>query len=351
MNSIPQSGWLIWGALVVVFAAVSWLVGFAWERIILPLASRTAGELDDRLGHAARRPVVWFLFALASLQALRHLRGFSDVDKSVVTPYVEGVLTSLLILAAAWLFCRLLEEAVNWYLSRTAERTEVQVDRQFMPMLRRFMRIIFVFIAATMILDVYDIKVTALLGAAGIASLAVALAAQETFANVIGGLSIMFDRPFRVGDRIETADGKLGDVYEIGMRSTKILTFSRTLMVIPNAEIIKQAIINHSYPSPRVAVRQTLGVSYSSDLEKVRRVLLDIATSHPKVLKDPEPRVYFTEFADSSLNHLLVYSVEHYDDQYRVRDEVSMQIKKRFEEEGIEIPFPQRVVHMKGGGA
>ncbi len=347
MAQVMQNGWIIWGCLTGGCALLAWVVGLLWNRVVMSLTLKTATELDNVLARVARRPVQSVIFSAGSFHALKQLQGYAEIGKSIITPYLEGLLMVWTVLAVTWLAIRVLEELVRWYLDRVSRGTEVRLDLQFMPLLTRILRLTLFFVAATIVLGFYNIKITALLGVAGVASLALALAAQDTLANMIGGMTIMIDRPFRIGDRIQLHDGTLGDVHEIGLRTTKILTFDRTMLIIPNAELVKQMITNHSYPDPQVFTRQTLGVAYGSDLDKVKRVLLEVINSHPQVLKEPPAQIYFTDFADSSLDLFLYYSVGSYANRFAVADDVNMAIKKRFEAEGIEIPFPQRDVHLK----
>ncbi len=140
----------------------------------------------------------------------------------------------------------------------------------------------------------------------------------------------------------------MGDVLDIGLRTTRLLTIDDTTLIVPNSELAKSRIVNYSYPTNRMAVRQKLGVAYGSDMEKVKRVLVGIAETDPEVLKDPKPAVYFMEFGDSSLDLLFFYWIANYRDQLVITDRMNVAIHRRFAEENIEIPFPQRDVHFRG---
>lgn len=196
------------------------------------------------------------------------------------------------------------------------------------------------------VLEHFDVDIKGLIAVLGVGSLAVALAAQDTLSNMIAGFVLMIDRPFRRGDRVILGDGTKCDVYLIGLRSTKFLTFDNTLIIVPNAELIKMTINNQSYPEPKIRVKVEVGVAYGSDIDKVRKILLDIARNHPDSLDDPAPDVYFTELADSSLNFAVVCRVGSVSQLWMTSVKIREEIYKRFEAEGVEIPFPQRVVHL-----
>jgi len=170
------------------------------------------------------------------------------------------------------------------------------------------------------------------------------LAAQDTIANMIGGFVIMIDRPFRERDRVRLPDGTLCIVDKIGIRSTKLRTYDNTLIITPNAELMKSTIHNETYPYPEVRATVEVGVGYDSDIGKVREVMLDEAHKHPKVLKEPPPDFIFLNFGDSSLDVSIRCRVATIEDRFFVSSDLREQVLNRFRLEGIEIPFPQRVV-------
>ncbi|UCC45219.1 MAG: mechanosensitive ion channel, partial [Candidatus Zixiibacteriota bacterium] len=192
----------------------------------------------------------------------------------------------------------------------------------------------------------FGVDIKGLVAVLGVGSLAIALAAQETLANMIGGFTIMIDRPFRKGDMVRLPDGRRVRVHEIGIRSTKFLTYDNTLVIVPNSELIKATVHNITYPAPRVRVVIDVGVDYGSDMSLVREVMLDEASKHDTVLKDPAPQFFFLNFGDSSLDVSMRCHIVRAEDYRRVASDLRTQILNRFRAEGIEIPFPQRVVTM-----
>lgn len=336
--------------LFILLAAVvlgSYLIRLFWSQVLKRIARKTRTRLDTLIVEATERPA--FLLVLLGGFYLVFQR-FSTHPALAGTPWLR-VINGVFFVAATLAFTRflyaLIKAILDWYLAEVAIRTETHVDEEFIPLFARLLKVVLYFIAITVILGYFKVNLTGFIATAGIASLAIALAAQETIANWISGFAIMVDRPFKVGDRIELPDGQIGDVYQIGLRSTKILSFDNNLIIIPNTEMAKARITNFRYPNPRARIAQTIGVAYGSDLEKVKRVLLEICANHPDVLKEPAPAVYFIEFGEFSLKLFLACWVADYRDLFRVRDELNMEIKRRFEQEGIEIPFPQRVVHIR----
>lgn len=339
--------WLAAGAAAVVVAG--WAVDLLWRRVLVPLAARTRARIDGLLLEHCRRPVL-ALVASAGLNLIYRVAA-EDMPWSggVISRFCEGALYTLGVLAAAFLVYGVVAALCDWYLAAVAARTQSGLDSKLVPVFRRVAKALVLFLAVTVILGHFDVKIAALLGAAGVASLAVALAAQETVANMISGFTILVDRPFRLGDRVQLADGTVGDVHEIGLRSTKILTFDNTLLILPNKEISGARIVNLSYPDPRFALRRTFTVAYGSDVAKVKGLLVEIARSHPKVVREPAPAAFFKEFGESALEIVLVCHVADYREAFGVQDEINMEVYRRFAAERIEIPFPQRDVRIRGG--
>lgn len=318
-----------------------------WDFILLPIARRTRTTLDVRLLDAARKPAAFVLLMIV----LRLGTALSAGDLPLITAHpgwaiYNGILYAGLVLSITALVYTAAKAVAEWYGESFAARTASRLDDQFITLFRRVAKFLFLFLAVMIILDHFGIRITALLATAGVASLAVAFAAQETLANMIAGFVLMIDRPFVAGDRIQLPSGVTGDVMDIGLRSTKVLSFDNTVISVPNSEIAKSQIINQSAPDPKVKIRQTLGVAYGTDLRKVKSILHGIMSSHPDILKEPPPSVYFSEFGESSLNLLFVCWVADYREKFRILDEVNMAIKDEFESERIEIPFPQRDVRL-----
>ncbi len=230
--------------------------------------------------------------------------------------------------------------------SGSAPKTVSPIDDQLVPFLNRIFKIFIIAIAVLVALSAIGYEITPLVAGVGIAGVTIALAAQASLTDIFGSLNIVADRPYKVGDRIKlvSREDQKGDVIDIGIRSTRIKLEDDTVLVIPNSIIAREKIINESEPDPKMRVILKIPVSYKSDVEKVTSILLDIASKTLGVAKEPSPRVYVVEFGDYSMKLELRVWVEHYT-QYRIiPDKLYREIFKRFKEEGIEIPYPVRIV-------
>ena len=170
---------------------------------------------------------------------------------------------------------------------------------------------------------------------------------QNIANNFVSGIVLLMERPIQVGDRVEVGNTN-GDVVRIAARSTWIRTNDNVVMIIPNSEFINSHVTNWTANDRQVRFPVPLGVSYKSDPEVVRDLLMEIADNHPDVLKVPPPEVLFTGFGDSSLNFVLnVWTVTRVQYPRFLASEIYFMMFKSFKEHGIEIPFPQRDLHVK----
>ena len=172
---------------------------------------------------------------------------------------------------------------------------------------------------------------------------------QNIINNFVSGIIILAERPISIGDRIDVA-GVAGRVTKIQLRSTTVVTNDNITMIVPNADFISNTVTNWSHGDPKVRIRVPVGVAYGSDLKLLQRLLLEAAEEHPKALRDPSPVVLFTEFGDSSLNFELgVWTQEMTATPIHFTSQMNFIIEQKLRENDIEIPFPQRDLHVRSG--
>ena len=172
---------------------------------------------------------------------------------------------------------------------------------------------------------------------------------QNIINNFVSGIIILAERPIAIGDRIEVA-GIAGRVTKIQLRSTTVVTNDNITMIVPNADFISNTVTNWSHGDPKVRIRVPVGVAYATDLKLLQNLLLEAALEHPKALRDPKPVVLFTEFGDNSLNfELAVWTQEMTATPIHFTSEMNFIIEEKLRENGIEIPFPQRDLHVRSG--
>jgi small-conductance mechanosensitive channel len=251
------------------------------------------------------------------------------------------VLAAIIITNIAY---RILDELLNWYAVKVAERDSDGLNRQLIPLLEKLGTIFLVGTALIITLKHFGYDILSLVTALGIGSLAIGMAARDTLANMISGFTLMVDRPFRIGDRVQLSPTQWGDVLDIGLRSTKIKAPDNTLLIIPNSTLCNSNLVNLAFPEPRVKGRIDIGVSYRSDVENVKRLLIVIALEESEVMRDPAPEAYFVSFGASDLRMSLFFWVGNYANLFAVTDRINTLILTRFRENGIEIPYPTTTV-------
>jgi len=202
------------------------------------------------------------------------------------------------------------------------------------------------------ILSVLGVSITPLITALGVGGLAVALALQDTLANLFAGIHILVEKAIRIGDFIKLETGQEGYVEDITWRTTRVRMLPNNVVVIPNSKLSQSVVTNYYLPEKRMSLLISIGVSYSSDPDKVETILVEEAKKAvgeiPGLLGDPEPFVRFIPgFGDSSLDFTLICQVQEFVDQYLAQHELRKRIFNRFKKEGIEIPFPHRTVYIR----
>ena len=256
---------------------------------------------------------------------------------------VFQIITFLLILLAFWFLSRVARGIVRRAFARSKLDISSLAQDFFIKMTSRLVMLIGFIIAIAQL----GVEVGPLLAGLGIAGFIIGFALQDTLSNFASGMMILIYRPFDVGDAVE-AGGVLGKVDQMNLVSTMILTFDNQLLVVPNKQIWGGIIRNITHQETR-RVDMTFGIGYSDDIPKAEKVLMEIVTSHDKVLDDPEPVVKLHTLGESSVD-FIVRPWSKTDDYWDVYWDITREVKQRFDADGISIPFPQRDVHIHNEG-
>jgi len=260
----------------------------------------------------------------------------------------DATLTLLNLLSlVTWLLVVLVLNALirRLILRRLLERTHLDVGLQFA--VTRIFGYLFVALGVYLALVASGINLSSLAVIAGALGVGLGFGLQNIVANFVSGLILLAERPISIGDRIEVG-GVAGQVRRINLRSTVVVTNDNITIIVPNSDLTTHSITNWSHGDPKAQFRIPIGVAYGTDPEKLKRVLLDVARGQASVLTEPAPSVYFEGFGDSSLNFELgVWTQDMVHSPRRFRSDVNFAIEKALRENGIEIPFPQRVVHLR----
>jgi MscS family membrane protein len=334
LRALIAAAFLLGASWIVAFV-LSWLLG----RILVRAARRTVTAQDDSLVRALKRSLTRSVFLFGAMAA------------ATVLP-VPGIWQSRILQAvvALWIVVTTLTLVRAWKLvlawtGYERDGTAKPWAKDFEPLLSKVGVVVLGMFGLIALLRSFDVDVNSLVVSLGVGSLAVGLAAQDTLANMFAGFTLMLDRPFLIGDRIQLASGEAGDVVGIGIRATRIQTPDETIIVVPNGLLTKEKVTNLTRPTRSLTTRADVAIAYGSDLEKAKRVLVDAARASTYVDKGREPVVLVTRLADFSIHLRVVFWVRDLLEQGMAVSEVLEGVVRGLGEAGIEIALPtQRVL-------
>ncbi|MCM8766815.1 MAG: mechanosensitive ion channel family protein [Candidatus Omnitrophica bacterium] len=323
--------------IIVICFFVKWFL----ENVVARILKKS--KLDAKILKRTQKGFIFFIF-FSGLSILWERTSLlirtENLPLAKFLSILPKIIYSFIVLSIAFIVSGIVDGFVEWYLEEIAYRTKTKVDEEFMGLFKRVSRIVILFIAGTIILNKFNQPITSILGAAGIASFAVAFAAQDTLSNMISGFFIIIDKPFKIGDKIKLSTGEIGQVIEIGMRRTKILSPENNIVIISNSEIAKTRIVNFGFPDTKIKIKLKIGIQDLKDREKIKDILFEICRNNSLILKDTY-EVFLSEFTNNQTFLYLNFIVD-YKDEMEVIDKMIGQIKKRFDEEKIELIFIKR---------
>lgn len=348
------------GALLI--ASLAYFIG-GWilRRAQRRAATQTETDLDDELVRTIRHTfrftvVAWALWRILGLWL--PILGAETPEGDWVAwdtqprDWVWGIWIGMVFFPLSRFVGHLMRTFESRVISRTSETA---LDETALPMINRFVRFIVVSLGILLAMTHLGLQIAPLLAGAGVAGLAVSLAAKDTLSNLIAGVLLIMDRPFQVGDRIELWNapretGTWGDVIEIGLRATKIRNPDNLVVVVPNNEIMRRDIINYTMSGQDIRLRIPFSCGYESDIERAKVLLKEVARQVDGVKLDPAPIVIVRGFGPSEVNLQLRVWIMEARNRRRIADEITGRAVVAFAEAGVEIPYPKRELYIRGGG-
>ena len=331
------------GAVILIVAAL--IVGKVISALLRMTLSvwvkRSDTPLDDLTLQHLSGPLVQTTVLYGFWVAAVHL------DEADPPEFVLQIIQTLLVLIWSLATLNLIDGFLR-HASKKRDKYKIVENRTF-PLFSNLSKLLLVGFAVYGVILVWDVNTQAWLASAGIAGLAISFAAKDTLSNLFAGVFIIADAPYRIGDYIVLQGaGVRGEVTSIGLRSTRVVTRDDIEITIPNAVIGGAQIVNQTAgPSPKMRVRVPVGVAYDTDTDRLRAILMEIASEEPLACKDPEPRVRFRLFGASSLDFELLVWVDDPEDRGRVVDTILDSVLTRLRAEEIEIPYPKRDLYLK----
>ena len=261
--------------------------------------------------------------------------------KFVFSEEISITVKGLIFIVVALIITSIILKLVRRFLTRKMPANDKQKFVTVFGYIRWFVFVVIFLVA----MDASGVDVTAVFAASAALLIGIGLALQTLFQDILSGIFILVDQSVRAGDIIEL-DGKAGRVQDIRLRTTRAVTIDNKVLIIPNHFYLTNILFNWTENGAEIRESLNVGVAYGSDVELVKKILLDVANKHEKILKIPEPVVLFTDFADSSLNFKLVFSINNSFEARFVQSDLRFSIDRAFKDSNITIPFPQRDVHL-----
>jgi small-conductance mechanosensitive channel len=343
---LAAEDWINLGLSLLV-VIIGYLVGTWTIRRLLPrVVRRTTTPFDDDLLKATGDDVRWLIVLLALNFATGRLLFLRAEFKSVLGD-VYFVVATVLVTRMVWRLINLADQ--------TARKWAAHEDReqQLTPIIDlavRGARLVAVVAVISVLLSHFGLDVTAIAAVAGLLGLGIGLAARDTIADIISGIIIFVDQPFRVGDRIEVrAVNTWGDVAEIGLRSTRIVTRDNRMVIVPNSVAGGTEVINYSYPDPTFRVQTDVGVSYDADVESARQVIIDTVRQVEGVMPEKPVDALYNEMGDSAMIFRVRWWLESYSGRRRSIDQVHTALQAALTEAGMSAPFPTQSLDLEIG--
>jgi MscS family membrane protein len=316
------------------------IVYWTCKGVLRRLSKKTKTQFDDILIDVLEEPLV-ILIVLVGIWYAASLLTLSEG----LTLFVHNTLTILLILDIAYFVVKFIDSMIVNYLIPATAKTDTDLDDNLIPVIRKLIKFIIFGVTIIMIIANFGYDVTSIIAGFGIGGLAFAMAAKDVLGNFFGGVSIFSDRPFKIGDRVRVG-GEDGHVEEIGMRSTRIRTLDGTKVTIPNSIVANTNVENVSDEDAR-KIKMAIGVTYDTSDKKMQQAM-DIIREIVKENKDTDDnaKVWFDEFGDFALHIKIFYWIKNLDNIIPVKNDINMEIKKRFAKTRIEMTFPTQTLEI-----
>jgi len=346
MNIIKDIGEFIFGNVylkflfvLIVTLIISVIAKFIFRKVLKPLTRKTKTKVDDLIIKSISSIVFYVILVLGVKYGLQYFELKTDIYNNLIN--------TLLIIIVAVLLIRIINNFFKHWAEEWKYKTKTTTDERIIPLLQKVLKAVVIILAVIFIFSAWSINISPLLATAGIAGLAIGLAVKDSLANILGGLQLVLDKTFKVGDKVELESGEMGVIMDIGLRSTKLKTYDNEVIFIPNGSLANAKIKNFTQPDISIRVNVNFGVEYGSDPERVRKVVLEAIKKIDTVIEDPEPVVQFLNMSDFSLDFVARAWVREYTQAYSTKLKMTDEIYEALNKAKIGIPFPTRTIYTK----
>ena len=316
----------------------AFLVKLVFKFALKALFKRTKTILDDKIVQFLETPVFWSVILVGGYVFLNQVN-LSQNHSEVISNLLKTLAVLIWTLAAIKISATLIVGLGN-------RQNKDEKFTDIIPIFKATSKILILAAAITVILKLWMIDVTPILASAGVLGIAVAFAAKDTVANLFGGISVFFDKPYGPGDYVIIDEKYRGEVIEIGIRSTKIRTRDDVFLTVPNSVMITKAVINETGLDGKLRVRIPIGIAQGTDLQRAEKIIVKNLKSHPEVLKSPVPRIRYRKFGEFTIDLEALLVISNPADRGRITHELIKQLDKGLRKANIKMPLPQMVIHL-----
>ena len=343
LQNVPYAHYLdnkyIIAVLILIAAGIlAKLILVIFGKYLGSFAKKTKTKVDDIILERIKKPFFYLILAQGLSLSLNSL-GINGI--------IQTIVSSIMAMVFVFIIARVIDVIIEVWGMTFAKKTDTKLDEVLLPLFHKFSKVIFVIIAVMWVLDIWKIDITPYLAGVGIGGLVIGLALQDSLKNILGGISLLLDQTFKVGDKVQLESGEVGEILDIGLRSTKMKTYNNEQLTIPNGYLANTRIQNYTRPNPRIRVVVEFGVAYGSNVEDVQKIILAEITKIKDILEDPAPNVSFVSMGDFALNFKAFFWVENWSEAYSKKLEATKKIYKILTKKNINIPFPTQTIHLK----
>jgi len=327
-------------AIFIFFLALAKLLFIILNKWVLKIAEETPTKLDDLI---IKRTEVAFCYIVVLFGLKLSLSSLMLRDS-----VLQRLLSTVIILILAYISMAVADILIFLW-SHKWSRQHKSFHEDVIPLFNNFSNVFILIISFFVVLETWGIRVFPILAGLGVVGVIVGFAMKDSFANIIGGISVVLDKNFKLHDIIKLETGEVGEVLDIGLRSTKIKTFDDDLLIIPNGMLANIKLVNYAKPHTDIRIKCDIGVAYGSDPDKVTKVLLDSLKGLQGIMADYPPEVRFVKMNDFSMDFQLFFFIDDYTQRFKTKTDVMKRIYNNLKKHKILIPFPTRTLYFKKG--
>jgi MscS family membrane protein len=339
---ISENSYLRFLAVLVITIIIAFLAKIILKQVLKPLAKKTKTKIDDLVIKSISSIIFYIVLLLGFKFGLQNFELRENVQA-----IFDGIINTLLIFIITLLLLKIISSFALQWMKEWKFKTKTTADERLIPFLQKILKAVVIILALIFVFNAWKINISPLLATAGIAGLAIGLAVKDSLNNILGGLQLVLDKTFKVGDKVQLESGEMGTILDIGLRSTKLKTYDNEVIYIPNGYLANAKLKNFTHPDVSIRVNVNFGVVYGSNTQKVQKVVLGAIKNIETVIEEPEPVVQFLNMSDFSLDFVARAWVKSYKEAYSTQLKMTDEIYNALNKANIGIPFPTRTVYTK----